>query len=425
MSGGDDSGGHREILVQAGTVYAGTAARAALALGINLLVARWLGPERYGIYSLFVATAAIFFSAFGDAFNAGLVRYYAFFAERDQGRAAGVIGNSIALRLAIAVPLTGAGIAASGWLGRSVLEQPGAGWALRMGVMAAFLHGFTTFALSILQARAQFVLRSVIFPLANVVLILLLPLLLLGGWLSLRPLLWANLLSAAVAAGVGLWLVRDELRRARVDRAGLRALFGFTRWSAASHFIFMVSVSLSVPVLTRVHGAAAAGIFAAGASLVLVVEMVAAAIMTVQLPTMSRLAESAALRAYLRRSFASYLGVALLCSPLFVLARGIVELVYGPDYAASAAVVQLLLVGALVSLMTHPLAQVFYAVNRPELSVLVSAVSTLAWIGAAMFLIPPYAAFGTAATMVVSRAVSAVMIVALVAKVLARTEPVV
>ena len=404
----------KKMLAQVGIVYTGTAARAGLALVISVLVARWFGPELFGIYNFFLATMIIFQALFGESFDAGVVRYYAFHEHSDDRAASAVVGNFLLLRFVMAVPVTLAGIALSPWIANRFFQEDAYTLPMQLGLLGAFVFAMLSFFLALLQARDRFLQRSLIFVLINLLRLLSLPVLFIFGWLSIPVLIGSHLLWLAVGSGIACWLVWQVLRKARLDMGVFRELIKFSKWSASAHFLFVFSNSLAIPVLAYLASAKMAGIYAAGTSLVLVIEMAIGAIMTVQLPAFSRESDPDALRQHIKRSFTLYAGTALLCSPLFLFATPLTQLVYGPEYLESARVFQILLIGVIASLLSHPLSQVFYAVNRPQLATLVTFVSTLVWIGTAVFLIPDHAASGAAMSTLLSRIVGAVMIIYMV-----------
>jgi O-antigen/teichoic acid export membrane protein len=395
-------------------VFSANMLRAGCAFLLGLLVARVLGPAEFGLFTSFTVVTIWAHNLIGEGFDPGVVRLYAR-CLHDGGsgsaqRAAAVLGSALLMRALLALPvLLLFGVVAAWWL------PPLSAQVARAGALTAVVASLATLSLAVLQARERFVAYALLMPLGNLLRLLALPLLWLAGGFTLWPLVATQALCFAVSAAIGAQLLRADLWPLRTDRATLRALFGFGKWSALATLCFLLQAYLAVPVLAHSHGAATAGVYAAAATLLLVVDQFTVALLTVKLPATSRISSLAGLRGFVRALAPRLLLLGLGLCLLVPLADAIVARVYGPAYGASAAVMRALLPGFVATLLSHPLYLVLYALDRPHAYAASGVAALAAWCALAAWLVPGHAELGAAWATTGSRVLQALLIVGMVA----------
>jgi O-antigen/teichoic acid export membrane protein len=391
-------------------VYAGNMARAVLGFAINLLIARWLGPEQFGIYYLFIVIVIIAHNAIGEGLDPGVVRLYASDAARGSSDRFAVVGSSLFLRLSIGVPVVAIGLAGGGWISENVFDTPDYSESIRLAFLAALGSSLFGFGLAILQARQKFVARSLMTPIVNAFRIAAVPILFAGGWFVLPALLWLHTLLFFVAAFIVFCIIRDDLLSAKVSSRHLSELFHFSKWSSLAFLALLTYSNLGVPYLSRAIGAEAAGIFAAAASLTLVIEQAVAAINAVQLPSISKMNSIAEYRRFFYQSLLRCGLAAIVLSPVILLANPIILIVYGPLYSASGTVFMILFASILINLATHPVSQIFFAINRPRHFALCHGLPIFVWLLVAFLLVPSHGVIGAAVATLAARSFAAILI---------------
>jgi O-antigen/teichoic acid export membrane protein len=410
----------RERLNPALLVFAANMLRAAAAFAVGLLVARLLGPAEFGLFTTFTAVTIWAHNLVGEGFDAGVVRLYAR-AHRDSPvQAAAVLASALTMRTLLIGPMLVLFFgAAAWWLPADI------GGVVRAGAITACVASLSTLSMSVLQARENFTAYALLTPLGNLMRLLALPLLWALAWLTLWPLIWTQTLGFALTATLGLLLLRDDLRRARVDWPMLRTLFAFGKWSALATLCFVLLAYLAVPVLAKVHGAAQAGHYAAAATLLMVVDQFTVALLTAKLPATSRIDNLDGLRAYARGLAPRLLALGGGLLLLVPLSDWLVQTVYGPSYASSAAVMRALLPGFIATLLSHPLYLVLYALDRPQGYAASGVAALLAWCGLAAWWVPAHAELGAAWATTGARVLQALLILGLVHAALRRraTKP--
>ena len=391
-------------------VYAGIGMRAALAVGLNILIARWFGPEQFGVYQFFLSVVIFFQALFGESFDVSVVKFFAEDYARGEGGEYSVVGNAILIRLFLAIPITLIGLLGAAHISELFFASTDYALVIRLGLIAAFLVAFNSLFLSLLQARMKFIVRSMLFPLANFIRVVTIPLLIVSGLLNIESLMWQYVAATLASGMVGFWFVRKDIAKARIDLPRLRELVDFSKWSAGSYFVFIISTSLAVPALTYYHNTELSGYYGAAVSIVLVVEMLIGAVMVVQLPRLSSDPEPDKLRQHVLRSVRILAVIVLLLLPVLLVARPLVVFIYGAEFAAIDSVFRLLFLGVLVSLLSHPLSQVFYALNLPHLTFYTALSATVIWGLCMWLLVPGYGLVGAGIAMLVSRISTALVI---------------
>lgn len=396
---------------QTALVFSGKMAGAGLGFFISLLVARWLGPEEFGLFSLFIVILILGNDVLGEGLNPGVVRYYTMYCNSNPIKASQVLCNAFTLRVALGIPvlLVGAALVVGA---DGVFHNPRYAWPIIFGLIGSFGAALLSFTLSAWQARQEFLMYSLMAPLVNVLRIVSLAALALVGVVALEPIIGLHVAFYYLCTVFGLWLLRPHLASLRLDKELLKEMLRFGKWPAMASLCFVLQSNLAVPVLTYTAGASEAGLFAAGLSLLLAVDFVTASLVTTLLPKVGYLNDHSQWRSYIKRFLPLFLLMGIGLLPFVFVARPVVLWLFGPSYEGTVPVVQLLFLGALGTLLTHPLYPVLYAMNRPYLFSLTQGIALLGWILAGWWLIPLYGALGAAETTLWSRLLQSVALVA-------------
>lgn len=400
-------------------VYIGRIVRAGLGFGVSLILARVLGPEDFGLFSFFIVTVVIGMNVLGEGLDPGVVRYYSRFAHSGASNPASVLSTGLFIRSllgALAVVLL---LVEDGWIAENVFSNPSYDVPFRIGIVGAVVAALWSFSLAGYQAKEKFGIYAILMPLANLLRLFAILFLLTTCLLSLETVIWSTVASFFLIAVAGIWGLREDLHYNLIKLVVFRDLVRFSKWTIVSSLFFVLQANLGVPALGYLANAHEAGIFAAGMSLLLIIDQLTVAILTVQLPAVSKVVNALGYRKYVGRTLPLSLVAALLLSPLIFLARPIIILIYGEAYEAAVGVFEILVGGFLATLVTHPLHLVFLSMNRPQIYTATTALSLSAWIAFALYLIPSLGAEGAAWASLVARLIQAALIVGVLWVVLA------
>jgi O-antigen/teichoic acid export membrane protein len=398
---------------QTALVLAGRMAGAGLGFLVSVLVARWVGPEAFGLFSLFIVILIFGNDVLGDGLNPGMIRYYALYSSSNPPKASEVLSNALLLRLVLGIPVVLVGVALTGATD-GLFPNDSYVWPIVLGLIGSLGAALVSFTLSAWQARQEFLIYSVMAPLVNVLRIVSLAGLVWLGTVALVPIMELHVAFYYLCTLWGLWLLRPHLANFRLDKELLKELLRFGKWPAMASLCFLLQSNLAIPVLTYTAGAAEAGLYAAGSYVLLAIDYITASVVTTLLPKVSHLTNRTQWRSYVKRFLPLFLLMIVVLLPLVFVARPLVLWVFGPSYEGAIPVVQLLFIGALGVLLTHPLYPILYAMNRPYLFSMAQGIALLGWLLAGWWLIPAYGALGAAGTTLVSRLLQSIAIMVIV-----------
>jgi O-antigen/teichoic acid export membrane protein len=405
--------GIKALAQQTALVFAGKVLSACLGFAMSLVVARWMGPEAFGLFSLFIVVLIFGNDLLGDGLNPGVVRYYAMHNRQDPSRGSEVLTNALTLRVLIGIPIVIVGILCGGQIAETVFHNEAYALPIVLGVIGSLGAALWSFNLAAWQARENFKAYAAMVWLVNLMRMLSVPLLWFLGQLTLGTIMGTQVLFFYLCTAAGLWFLRPHLQNYRMNWNLIRELFRFSKWPALASFCFLLQVNLAVPLLNYFHTSREAGLYAAGSSLLQGIDFLTVSLLTTLLPKVSQLTSLEQCRSYVQRSFPVYLGLAACIVPVVFFARPLVLGLFGQAYEETIPVFQLLFVGALGTLVTHPLYLVLYTMNRPHLYTMTGIVAVIGWVGVGLWLIPDHGAVGAAWTTLCARLLQSVLIVAI------------
>ena len=403
--------GLKTLSQQTALVFAGKMTGACLGFAMSLIVARWMGPEEFGLFSLFIVILIFGNDVLGDGLNTGVVRFYAMNRRTDPARATAVLTNALTLRILLGVPIVLVGVAVGVHFAERTSANHAYLWPVVLGMVGSFGAALWSFNLSVWQAREEFGTYGLMAGLVNLLRVISVSILLWAGSLSLGPIMGIHVVFDYACTAWGLWLLRSHLSNFKLDYELLRELLRFSKWPAMASLFFILQVNLGVPVLNYVADAREAGLYGAGSSLLMGVDFLTVSLLTTLLPKVSQLTGLDQCRSYVQRSFPFYAVIAAALLPFLYFSRPLVLALFGSAYESTIPVFQVLFIGTLGTLVTHPLYLVLYTMNRPHLFSLIQGSALLGWIIAGCFLIPGYGALGAAWTTLIARMLQSLAIV--------------
>lgn len=208
--------------------------------------------------------------------------------------------------------------------------------------------------------------------------------------IALAPIAGVWALPAGILAGKGTYLVFSYILapcapRLAFDRVVAAPLLQFGRWVFAVAIISFVGRSIVQAVISRTLGVGALGVYSLAARLAfLPSEFTSELVGAVAFPLYVKVRGNVEQATRVFRSLT--LGLAAVLLPgsvlLIALAPSLVTFVLGPRWEGSAPVIQVLVAGGLVGLMSDVLAPMFQGFGQPRRQVATEVVQSLVLIGA-------------------------------------------
>ena len=142
----------RTLFTHSAVYGLGDAATSVVSLLLLPVFTRYLSPADYGILQLLLATEAVLKTAARCGLASAFMRLY-YDAGGGAAHRERLTGTVFLLQLAIAAPLTGAGLAAAPWLAQHLLNTPAHGGLLRLVLIKTFAVTFYFIPFQHLRAR--------------------------------------------------------------------------------------------------------------------------------------------------------------------------------------------------------------------------------------------------------------------------------
>ncbi|HET7037502.1 MAG TPA: oligosaccharide flippase family protein [Thermomicrobiaceae bacterium] len=397
-------------------------ARLAVGMVASVVVARALGPATLGSYALLASIAAIAGAVADLGLSEAAVTRIAPWYPHQLARARRAAGAFFWLRAGSAAGLVLLLSLAVLLVPRSLLPLDRVLLLLALaGVVATALSGAVS---ALLQASGNFG-RLALVMLTNALLTALLALL-------LRAFDLLTLTSALVVLGIGTSLacfavgrrllpraLRLGLRPPRLAlpalRAEARALLGFGLWIWLANSLAMLTAQLDLLLAAHWLAPAALGSYALAGNLAGKVDVINQSLHAALLPAASSLSTRARVRGYLRRGLIPGALVAALALILAPFARPLIIFVFGAAYRDAVALFLALLVVAVFDVFAAPLLLLPFAARRPRLLAAADGLRAVTLLAAAVWLVPPFGAFGLVAAKLLSRVAGLLLTVGVLA----------
>ena len=389
-----------------GFALATHAATAAFTAVVTIFLARYLGPEEFGVFALAVGIGAVLVLPGDAGISTAAAR---FIAERrgNNQAVARVLRDASRLRLVSSGTVCVALVLAAGALA-DAYDEPDLAWTLRgialavfgQNLMQLYGSGFTALGRVSLAFRTS-LLKSALELAATLGLVLAgagaagaafgrAAGFLAGGLLGMA-MMWRLVGRARPAADAG---------EGEMSEVGLRRIAGYAGALLVVEGAFVLFEQIDVLLIGAILSATAAGLFQAPLRLVTFLHYPAYALAAGVAPRVARHeVQGSAVDPFVAALRGLVLFQAAIIAPLVVWADPIVELVLGPDYAESAEVLRALApyvflagLGPLVSMAVNylgearrrlPIAIVAVAVNAaidvvliPEIGIVAGAIGT-------------------------------------------------
>jgi O-antigen/teichoic acid export membrane protein len=370
-----------------------------------ILVARALGPEGFGPYSLALTLALVLAAVPGGGLDLAVVRVSARYWSQRPERGWGVLLVGGLARGGAALVLTIAGLVAAWALNSPLLDRPELALPVACSALAGFATAVTDYVLAALQARERFG-RMLVLNLIGAALKLA-PVAVLAalGTLTLPSALLAFLLTAYVTGSIGALLIRRGWgESARWDRTVAAELLHFSRWLVPTAALGVLTAGVDVAVLAHLAGAEITGVYTSGRTLASPLAIAGGTVGAVLLPRLARLASRHDLYRAARGIGVRVAALTALAAAALVAAAPLaVPLVFGEAYAETVVVFQLLIGAYTVEVITWPALIVLLALDRPDLTAGLSLVVLLVTMVGVVLVAPSFGAAGTAAVVLMSR----------------------
>lgn len=368
---------------------------------VAALLARKLGVEEYGIYTLIISMIVLLTDVSDFGFNSSVIRF---------GSESVAEGNREKLKAVVAIVTRWKLIAGAlvllasllflntivGYVFHHVDERIAA--YFRLSLIAVALGILSGVFVPIYHAHRTFRSYAAIFTVRGLTkLMLMLVAILALSSPSVQMLVWIEVASI----GVYLFLLYTfspfkELSLGVREPALEREMLGFNKWISLYQAIALIGARLDLAFVGGLSDAHALGLYGAASKVSGLMSVAASSYMTVLLPDMSSSPSPESLRRKRRNAFVVVGLMAVGVLLVMLLADPLVRMLFGDEFAGAGSVLRILCVGLLLTIAAYPINASLFAMNRSAIFPVMSALSVPAFVGGNLLLVPRFGADGAA-----------------------------
>lgn len=342
----------------------GTVINGILGVLYYILMARFLGPRDYGIFSVAVTSIALLASIANVGIDTGILRF---------------VGQSKFLKLGLKFKiLSSCTVIILGWFLIPKITELFFGKPELIGVLRLSLFGVATallfsFSVSALQALEKFWAWSFVNIFANLLRLISVIVLLIVGGLSVNSALYGYIGAPLAGFFIG-FLFLPMFWKETKEKEVLSQFFHFNKWVAVFTLIMAVASRIDTFFSARLLSLTDVGIYSVAVSLTSLIPQIVLAIASVVAPKLSRFTNKLDVISYLKKLQLFVFGLAIIGVPIgIILGKILINKVYGLEYSSSFNPLVILLISQAIFLISIPVqTSINYYFSKP---------STFVWIG--------------------------------------------
>jgi O-antigen/teichoic acid export membrane protein len=369
-----------------------------------VVVLKTIPVEQYGLVALFQSIITLGSGFLPQGMNWALIRSISSDTEHaGSPRNTALVLSTFVLELVAVVftaailvvfPSTISALFRVGSVGGSLLVLAA------LGIVTTAMGGFIA---ALYQGRHRFGASAFLTILQTALVLLAYVLLRSTGLLNYDRILWVIVLGPVVVFLLGLAMEKRDWLRERLQWLDLISMLRESKWFIGYTIILVFVGQLDVFMVARYCDLKDLGSYGLATRIYHVLMLSLAAIHTVLLPKLSSNPDRYYLLSVVRKSFKLTLPFALVLTiPVIVFAKEIVLLLSGTSYMDAAGPMQILLVGAAISLVLSPMTNVLFALKRESLVLSFSFVLLLVQCVGHVSLTSRYGPIGAALTTVLA-----------------------
>lgn len=363
-----------------------------------VILARSLGPAKFGLFSLALGTMLVAMELAGQGIDVGLVRFSSLYLKEDKHQANLMFKVALELKIVAGIIVLAGGFFLAEPLALYIFDKPEVATPLKLVFLGTFGASMLRYILATLQAHQSFK-KYAFLELVNSTIRI-------AAIVFLCFVFTATLLSAItiyvavpfVGLLVGLLLLPSGfLNSPSFGKKEARSkLFNFSKWIIISGLLSILYSRINIFMLGYFKEASTVGMYSAAFTLVSGLDLLTVAIITVLLPKVSQMSGRQEFIGYIRWSLRITIPISIALLPLLFFTKPLISIIYQGQFIDSSSIFIILFLGAIVTLIIFPIALVFFALDLPHyVAIGDSGVLTFSFL-ANYLAIPKYGVIGAA-----------------------------
>jgi len=368
----------------------GLAGTAGIGFIYTVILARYLEPASFGIYSSITALASIIYSIGDFGFTSAIIN----FLPKLKDKAQIVINTSFTFQIFVATGFFAILLLAS--LVNQIIIPGSMPYHFILAGILVINYLVFNLIQSIFSSERRFWRISIGQIIDSGLKITFVYILLSVSQLSITSALIANIVSSIIAIIITFWK-RFPLLKLKIEKTVFSSMVGYARWIAVSRLFTVMVSKIDVLLINLMIGSFHAGIYSAANRVTLVFALLISSLNSVVNPRFSGFNTKEKIRSYIKKLFAFVAVFAALMLVMIVFAGPVVNFVYGEKYAQAIPVFQALTIGMipfLFSIIVTP--PMLYSYGKSSLFAKVSATQVVSMVILEILLIPKLGVFAPA-----------------------------
>jgi O-antigen/teichoic acid export membrane protein len=373
-----------------------TALSGLLGILFYVLLGRFLGPEKFGVFSIVVITTTLLADIENVGTDTGIIKFVGNYKSKNPEKALRFIKLGFKVKLFVGLVIVFMGLLLSSKLA-VLIGRPNIGDVLKyafLGSLGVLLFSLTT---SSIQAFEKYFVWGILNISLNLIRLVGIAGIFLLGRLSIENALQIYILLPFVGFIAGSFFLPNYFK---VKKSSLVAkeFFHYNKWVALFILIAAFSARLDSYLSTRFLSPYDLGIYSAAVTIAGIGAQIVAGVATVVAPKLASMATLQQALSYLKKLQVFVLGLALLATVIALpIAIYLIPKLLGNSYVSSLSPFTLLFFAQLIFLISIPAhTAVIYYFSKPSLFVFISLIHLVIIAVLGWYLIPAYGYNGAA-----------------------------
>lgn len=400
----------KQFLHQISFVTAGSLINGASLFLLNILLARNLSQDIFGVFSLSVMVLSVVAEMSDFGLNAGLLRFAPYYlATNQEDKFKQIVKTILRWRLVLSLLLSIGGLALSYPIARYILGQVKVAPYLTytsLGIGGVVLLGFIA---TFLQAKQRFFYNAALQSLKGVLRLSAALIFMVLGIKNVLVYLSVYIFVPWILFFLNFKVLPKDLRKTIIEddvRKKLHSqLVRFSFWLTVSSLVAIFYSRVDQVMISHYLGLSEVAVFTVAWQLLQFFPIISSSITSVLMPKISSLHEKDDLIIFLKRSFKwlilGVFGLAILVYP----SQYLITFLFGQKYLQAMPIYVVLSYSTLLNILIIPFSLVIIIFHRTYITIISNFIQLVILVGCNFTFIPVYGMMGAAYTFAVSNVV--------------------
>lgn len=368
---------------------------------LNVLIARTLLPESYGLWVTMINTLMLLSQLSDLGINTGYIRFGStYLKESTKLRVVHRLVLRIKFYICLAIIVIGLLFSKplTVWLFKSTEYQ----LLIILAVIGSFCLSLFGYLVSFLQIKQWFYLLSKIEVVNNLIRVILIVVLLTTGVVKIDIyILIYCLVPLLIYLFCYFKFMRSEVcveieERRLYENQIAKDLIQFIRWVVISSFSVMLISRIDVYIIQYYYSTYEVGLYGSASQLAMIFPLITTSLTTVLLPKVSQMTQSQELDKYIRSIFKFIPAIVVFFVLIILFSHDLLSIVYGEQYHGVEDIFRILLFGTIIGTIINPISLVFYAIRKEKVLTILNVIQLLIALALNLILVPKFSIVGAA-----------------------------